>query len=250
MHAMPLFTQPLGRRADATTEGERDCTCKRKRDDVDNEDAFGGPVYYGRYVELDENNIMRGIHADPFGTQGLEPALEAQKLLLENSKTLGHSSTMNYPPRIQWRGHGEVAIEVDKYKQALALHDLVDESNAHVMVVDKDRAIVQGHCGQAMDVVTKIWESWGNVDQKRMLVSISAVSGGYGKRQRKGRQGGLVDIHYGYMSMDWKKAEELMGKEFHDEPGGVLAVIELRPDDSSPPGKLKPGRRLVRYEDL
>lgn len=194
-------------------------------------------AYTAHYYEVDENNVIRATHVDPYGEFRLGEAT------LFESRTLQYSDS---PISIQWRRHDQVAIEVSYYKQAIALHDLVDESNTHLMVVTKQNAMIQGRLDQVLRMASKVWESWGLGGSDSVLSFRNTVSDPDAiRRRRQERQGGLVDIHYKYLPMDWKKAEELMAKKFLEPDGKSLVLLELRPGDASPPGNLKPGRRLL-----
>ncbi|KAI0845993.1 hypothetical protein F5Y00DRAFT_265037 [Daldinia vernicosa] len=197
------------------------CCRKRKR----NQPKL--PILRGRYIEVDENDIIRDLGMDP--DRG--PEIFVTPTYKQNHEAV------ETPPRkishnpIQWRLHSEVAIEVMEFKQAIALHDLVDENNAHLMVITRDNAIIQGHIDQVMEMRATVWQSWD-----------------FDKKQKE-RRGGLVNIHHEYIPMDWKKAEQLMSKEFPETSDGPMVIMEFRPADPSPQGNLKPGRRLVRVND-
>ncbi|KAI1658176.1 hypothetical protein F4813DRAFT_357653 [Daldinia decipiens] len=222
-----------------TVEGPQ-CCRKRKRDEPQL------PILQGHYMEVDENNIVRGIGIDPNReleiafTPTHQPTHKAVKTPLRKT---GHNP-------IQWRSHSEVAIEVDEFKQAMVLHDLVDNNNVHLMVVTRDNAIIQGHCDQVTEMYVIVRESWGLGDKDQIVCQMCQVSGKESLlRRQKARKGGLVNIHHGYIPMDWKKAEQLMSKEFPRPSGKSLIVMEFRLADRSPHGNLKPGRRLVPIID-
>lgn len=155
-----------------------------------------------------------------------------------------HSDSRASP--IQWRCHAEVAIEVDEYKKALALHDLVDENNINLMVLNKDHGIIQGPSDQVQKMSEKALEALGISNQDRTHGHNRTVSGDLAYEKRvKNRRGGLVDMKYQYIPMDWSKAEGLRAKKFPLSGGELVVMMEFRLSDKSEPGNLKPGRRLV-----
>lgn len=187
------------------------------------------------YYEIDEDNVIRAMHPS-----GPEDIIKTKVLSSEYSPP---SPVNTGPNPIQWRSHDEVAIEVDKYKRALALHDLVDENNTQLMVINKDHALFQGRADDVFQMRHTWWESRSICDGDEILIFLFDVSEG-----RQKREGGLVNIHYEYIPMDWSKAEKLLTKKFPAFPDGVLMLMECRVPDRSPPGQLKLGRRLVQSE--
>ncbi|KAI1765169.1 hypothetical protein GGR53DRAFT_529976 [Hypoxylon sp. FL1150] len=221
---------------------------KRKRESDEDEAPPGDFMYsyLATHYELDEHDIIRGMHMDPYNLGGGK---------IHRFKTPGDpkgtGDDTNQPP-IQWRCHGEVAIEVTEYKRALVLHDLVDDANTHLMVFDKDHCIIQGTFNEPHGIRNKVIELLG-VPRELIYLGITVVSGMEACRQRAAiRRGGLVDVKSNYLPMDWGNAERLMAKEFSGIGNLNLVLMEFRLMDPSPPRSLKPGRRLVptKMEDV
>ncbi|KAI1800604.1 hypothetical protein F4811DRAFT_538414 [Daldinia bambusicola] len=105
---------------------DRESHHKRKRGEYE---AKTAPLK-GKYYEVDENNIAGAFHTYPACKPRFSPIRAAVPRTGCNP--------------IQWRSHDEVAIEATEFKQPMALHDLVDESNVSLMVVARDYAIIQG----------------------------------------------------------------------------------------------------------
>ncbi|KAI0137904.1 hypothetical protein F4776DRAFT_663477 [Hypoxylon sp. NC0597] len=215
------------------------------------DDKLDGIRWEAEYFEVDEDDIIRGMHAG--GTSGpaaLEDYFEHYILFSGQFDTLQcpQSYVAQYP--IQWRAHNQVALEVTKYKRAMVLHDLVDPFNEHLMVISKDHAIIQGFIEQVIQLSETVKESWGLTEEDLVYSSTYTVSGAVAcQTRREQRQGGLVDIHYEYVPMDWAKAEQLMSKMFYGVGDDTLIVMEIRPADPSATWNLKPGRRLVPIEE-
>ncbi|KAI1643716.1 uncharacterized protein F4817DRAFT_368170 [Daldinia loculata] len=205
---------------------------KRKRDEPES------PKLRGHFLEVDENDIVRSVLVDPDHVSG------EIEIPIDEAVKVSPRKTSHNP--IQWRSHSEVAIEVREFKQALALHDLVDEDNVHLMVVTRDHVIIQGQVDQVIEMYHTVGQSLG-FSKEPICCCLQQVSGQRNLlRRQEHRKGGLVNIHYEYIPMDWKKANQLMSKEFPlIDYYESLVVLEVRLADESPQGKLKPGRRLV-----
>ncbi|KAI1778055.1 hypothetical protein F4818DRAFT_456053 [Hypoxylon cercidicola] len=227
----------------ASPQGCTSSLGKRKRDEE--------CIYYvATHYEVDKDNIIRGIHVDPHYLGGwFQVFTESQS---DEKRSEGSKSTRvdSHQSPIQWRYHGEVAIEVTEYKQALVLHDLVDENNSNLMVLHKDHIIIQGSYDEAMKSWDIAKESLGVSAHELGSLSCVVVSGMEACQMRaKDRRGGLVDVKGKYIPMDWSKAERLMAKEFFETGGQNLVVLDFRLIDQSPLGNLKFGRRLVPIKD-
>ncbi|OTA91211.1 hypothetical protein M434DRAFT_13317 [Hypoxylon sp. CO27-5] len=216
---------------------------KRKRDEVD--DASYLTYKTPQYIEVDEDDNIRGFHVSPY--------CPISRLYIRDRDldTPGLSQNTSIKNTIQWRAHKEVAIEIAKYNHIMVLHDLVDQNNSHIMVLAKDHAIIQGRYKQVFEMLGKVEALWDRKDGKSTIYSLTFVSGAKAREIRQQRRkGGLVDAHFKYIPMDWAEADKLMSKDYREDDGEPLVVIQLRPDDTSPPGNLKPGRRLVPIDEL
>ncbi|KAI0838796.1 hypothetical protein F5Y06DRAFT_303681 [Hypoxylon sp. FL0890] len=222
-----------------SAQGSTPCLGKRKREEAD--------VAYHvlRHWEVDENDVIRGVHVNPHNPDHYRLGGHFPEPRLEPSS---HSNSGSTQHPVRWRGHSEVAMEVGVCKNVLVLHDLLEPSNTNLMVLDKDDAIIQCRPEQGSEMIGKVLEIWGT--DKTMYMSMGYVSGRQGLEIRhKERKGGLVDGNYQYIPMDWAEADKLLSKVLPGEDGRTLVVIQLRPEDRSPPGNLKPGRRLVPIDD-
>lgn len=94
-------------------------------------------------------------------------------------------------------------------------------------------------------------EALGLTEHDLLIISGPTVVSGMEACQKraKERQGGMVNVKYKYVPMDWSKAERLMAKEFPRTGAGELVIVEFYLADQSPPDDLKPGRRLVPIDD-
>ncbi|KAI0595362.1 hypothetical protein F4775DRAFT_595309 [Biscogniauxia sp. FL1348] len=201
-------------------------------------------VYEATIYEIDEDNIIRGLHTDKPG----ELRIGAKKIPAILPKEPG------FDPETIWdkvaeRSPNEVAISVDKFKRPLLLHDLVDEDNTGVMVIQGDHVIIQGHHEEVRSTMGVMLETHGGNTQPSLLVSVREVYGESAARERQAnRRYSLVDFKRRYKVMDRKHAERLMDKEWTEPDFKGLVVLEMRPADPSPIGALKEGRRLVSIE--
>ncbi|KAI1467832.1 uncharacterized protein F4812DRAFT_377936 [Daldinia caldariorum] len=200
---------------------------KRKRD----EDETNPTPLKLQFYEVDENNIIRALYPCP--------ASESKRVPLPARKGILVPRTGRNP--IQWRPHGEVAVEVTEFKEAIALHDLVDGSNVDLMVVSRDYAIIQGQSDQVMEMLKSVSDLWNSDGKINLLFSKLYVSGKSGLSvRRKMRKGGLVDIHRKYIPMDWKEAAQLMNKAFTSVNDLPLIIIDVRRKENPPQEGSKP----------
>ncbi|KAI1389607.1 uncharacterized protein F4822DRAFT_442846 [Hypoxylon trugodes] len=219
---------------------------KRKREEEGN--RADRMIYRPTHYEFDENNVVVDLRC-PYTTPQLSESMYRDAGNPKRSRR-SPSSAPQHP--IQWRDHDEVAIEIGKYKQTLALHDLVDEDNFHIMLLHKDRAIIQGEFEQVVDLGGKTIQSWGK-ERTASFFMLSLIHGEDGIEHRtERRDGGLVNIHYQCLSMNWDKAKEMMSRAFPKPDGSMLALLDIRPavTPRPEPGYLKPGHRLVRIEEV
>ncbi|KAI1140231.1 hypothetical protein F5Y05DRAFT_411292 [Hypoxylon sp. FL0543] len=212
---------------------------KRKRDEADTSCFKLVCVEKGSW-EVDQNDFIRGMHM---------PFYEGSSELRIKERPAESPSRSQTQHPIQWRRHGQVAMELGAYKTVRALHDLVDPSNTHIMVLYRDEATFQCAADQAEDMMRTVLE-WLNLGG-RLILSLSGVVSGPDRleQRRKTRQGGLVDGNYEYIPMDWAVADKLLSKEFPKSNGKDLIVVQIRPDCTSLAKDLIPGRRKVPVPD-
>ncbi|KAI8957781.1 hypothetical protein F5Y11DRAFT_338433 [Daldinia sp. FL1419] len=116
---------------------------------------------------------------------------------------------------IQWRLHSEVALELSKSDGIMAIHDLVDKDNVHLMVVGPGWAVIQGRVDQITKMKEKVLESWGGLREEGITCSSYPISGrACLLRRQKERIGGLLDIEFKHMPMDWIDADKLLNRVF------------------------------------
>ncbi|OTA70050.1 hypothetical protein K449DRAFT_393080 [Hypoxylon sp. EC38] len=247
-----MTSQPSSIAADISTENGNNATImggstsrlgKRKRDEVD--DVSYLTYKTPQYIEVDEDDNIRGFHVSPY--------CPISRLYIRDRDlgTPGLSQNASIKNTIQWRAHKEVAMEIAKYNNIMVLHDLVDQTNSHIMVLAKDHAIIQGRYKQVFEMLRKVEALWDRKDGESTIYALTFVSVVKSREIRQQRRkGGLVDAHFKYIPMDWAEADKLMSKDYREDDGEPLVVIQLRPNDTSPPGNLKPGRRLVPVDEL
>ncbi|KAI1481070.1 hypothetical protein F4774DRAFT_408154 [Daldinia eschscholtzii] len=238
--AVVTADSPLSKETSCSAEAKGPKTCRRQKQ---NEEKICLRELKEHYYEVDENNVIRALRIDPT-RESKECAVLSLEQSHESTKVPPHKTSSN---PIQWRLHREVAIEVTEFKLAVALHDLMDESNSSLMVVTHNHAIIQGQYDHVMNMFGILWESWGLNHGNQVISTFSKIAGKEGLLYRQGkRTGGLVNIHHEYVPMDWKKGDQLMSKVFSLTDDEDLWVMDLRLADPSPQEHLGYGRRLVR----
>ncbi|KAI1085162.1 hypothetical protein F5B20DRAFT_132151 [Whalleya microplaca] len=210
--------------------------------------------------EVDENNFIHGIHAEvcrecPPLPKSTLPNLPPTQLV---------KSEKPWPP--VWRSQKEIAIEVSEFKEALALHDLVDNDNVELMVMKPGHAILQAVWDTHMEeLVRTIMQAIAPGDDAHPMVSITRVDGIEAQLNRlRRRRGPLVNIHYQrtISTMCRKKEKKITSQwinvpmDQNDESPSSspqcrhVVVVEIRNADLSPADELKPGRRLVPWHEV
>ncbi|KAI0012718.1 hypothetical protein F4779DRAFT_18997 [Xylariaceae sp. FL0662B] len=202
--------------------------------------------------ELDENNVIQGIHAE---TSQELPRLPKSSLPGLPPSYLVESEEPR-PPK--WRSHKEIAIEVSEFKEALALYDLVGKDNIELMVMKSGHAIIQAVWDKhTEDLVRTVMQAIAPGKDAHPMVSITRMDGcdAYVDRFCR-RSGHLVNIHHDriplsqkraewYTSQPWSPLTDQSNRQTH------IAIVEIRNTDPSPHiSELKPGRRLVPWHDV
>ncbi|KAI1501973.1 hypothetical protein F5X99DRAFT_408594 [Biscogniauxia marginata] len=216
--------------------------------DVDDEHAPDQVVYEATSYEVDKNNVIRGLHSDKARELRVGPKEIAAVLLSDPEKSVPNQRAAGWQPIVQ-RTQREIAIGIDQFKRPLVLHDLVNEDNVSLMVINDEHAIIQGHHEEVRATIEKVFETQGEKPEDNISVYIRDVYGESAARERlDARRFSLVDMQYRYKLMERKRADRLMAKEWLDPAFDGLVIAELRPADPSPAGALKPGRRLLPIE--
>ncbi|XXH04010.1 hypothetical protein Hte_010420 [Hypoxylon texense] len=210
-----------------------------KQERNEKESAPIGPYYQPTHYEVDEDNIIRGALVMPDNEGRLEvldiftPKEEDTEKVPPKEDTEKERCVDSDPSPIQRRSHEEVAIDINEYKQALVLHDLVDESNTSLMVLDKDHGIIQGSLDQVFEMWPKVFEELGFSGQDYVFAHHFIVSGVKAYQHRLMQDHvGLVDMKYRHIHMDWSMVERLM-KKFPLTGAEIIILMELRLIDSS-----------------
>ncbi|OTA98611.1 hypothetical protein M426DRAFT_28293 [Hypoxylon sp. CI-4A] len=196
--------------------------------------------YDNALVEVDENGIIRAFYRD----------VQAQ-VLPQPEYQHGTLPSASSHPALKWRAHSEVAMEIGKHKKVMAIYDLVDPTNMHLVVVGRDRIFAQGDKVQTIKILQKAKDLFGLGIGETIEVMLVMVSGpGALADRRQDRQGGLVDFYYKSVSMDKANEEALLSKSFPGTDFDPIILVEFLLPDTSPMGSLKPGRRLLRLQDM
>ncbi|KAH9906858.1 hypothetical protein F4778DRAFT_601365 [Xylariomycetidae sp. FL2044] len=140
---------------------------------------------------------------------------------------------------LAWRRHNEVAIELDDYKRALFVHDLLKEENFSLVVMGPGRAIMQGFDFHLM-MRTFFTATEAIACRGEPIIGQQTIS--VGEKRRNNRVPGLFDFNYKRINTPGAKEAMLRSKD--PESTKLLHLFEVMLADPSPPGELKPGRCL------
>lgn len=201
----------------------------------------GGILEYSQLIlEVDGNNMIKAVY--PMGPEVQSRPVTLPLQISEPIIYKGHENL------IKWRSQDEVAIEVGPFNQPLVLHDLVDPRNVEVMVMKRNRVVIQGSSpSQIAEMGDRTLGLLGFPRENKILVYRSSSEKNDLAAKRLRRQGRLVDVHHEHDIVSEERAKELVATTW-DIP--TLEIMEMWVPDPSLPGLLKPGRRLIPHQEV
>ncbi|KAH9906861.1 hypothetical protein F4778DRAFT_601419 [Xylariomycetidae sp. FL2044] len=196
------------------------------------------------FLEVDENNVIRTMYFEANAVP-MDPAYPADEFLGELTGAFLNQETI-------WRSPDNVAIEVNEFGMALALHDLSDESNCALMTRERDRILLQGVLTQRLkDRIHMLGEDLGS--GRKIMVFLRRIDGNISADRRRSMYKGLENIWRQNIVLAPNKVEELKSKVWETRSHPSLTLVQFLVTDPSFPDFVhragippKTGRRLER----